>query len=297
MRKVIWCGSAAGLLAAAGFLSLAFYACRCPDSRVGRAMQVLAEASIAMQPINGLTSLALHTSNANTPTASAGEEECVPEEPQPIAAEPKPKDAALPQEAEAEAAPIVIAEDDPLPHGINDWQAGLVEKVPAEEVAPKGGPIVMPYCQDDEEPTPPSTEKSKADDSGADAEKAGFEEWMKLFKGAKEEKRPSAEQLPAPTEEEEPQAEPKCQEDNHLHEHYSGCPRVTCPYTGKSYPSHAPAFQSGQEEDSEAPPQEEKKHPPRKAGKGEELPAPHVDTMEFRKSDAGLNEFGPGPLH
>src|SRR5262249_49475069 len=97
---------------------------------------------------------------------------------------------------------------------------------------------------------------------------------------------------------EKPQAEPKCQEDSHLHEHYPGCPRVTSPYTSKSNRSYTPTRKSGTEEASEEPPPEGKKTPRVKVGKTkeEELPEPKIDTMEYRKSDAGLNEYGPGPL-
>jgi hypothetical protein len=318
MRKLIWCCSAAGVLAAGSFLSLTYYACRCPDSLVGRSMQVIAEASLAMQPLSGLTSLAMRASQADSPPrqSEGSVEECIPDDPQPVAPEQKEEVVLGVNDIEAEAAPIVIDEDDPMPReqAAQAPPATIdITGVQNPEVVAKGCPIVMPYCRDtDDEPmTPPIMPGADAGDDkpvGAGEKKAGdaseekgtvFKEWMKLFEAGKEEKSPPAEQLPAPMEGEEPQAEPKCQEDSHLHEHYSGCPRVTCPYTGKSYPSCPPATKTGKEESSEEPPQHGKKSHPGKGGKDkDECPRTQgVDTMEYRSSDAGLNEYGPGPLH
>jgi hypothetical protein len=300
MRKVIWCCSAAGLLSAAGFLSLAYYACRCPDSLVGRSMQVIADASLAMQPLNGITSLAMQGSRADTAVSEAAGsvEECIPDDPQPIAPEPKGEVVTL-NEIEVEAAPIVIGEEEPMPRE----EAAPVVPAPIDGNVAKGCPIVMPYCQDDGDkpmtpPIMPGADASDEKSTSEDAEAATFKEWMKLFNSNKKEKSPISEELPAPVEDKEPQAEPKCQEDTHLHEHYPGCPRVTCPYTGKSDRSCTPVRKSGSEEASEEPPYEGKKSPRGKVGKTkeEELPEPNIDTMEYRKSDAGLNEYGPGPL-
>ena len=74
---------------------------------------------------------------------------------------------------------------------------------------------------------------------------------------------------------------------------------MTCPYTGKTYPSCTPDTKSGKEEISEEEPEmKPKKHRTKPhSSKGKEN-CPHtegVDTMEYRSSDGGLNEFGPGP--
>jgi hypothetical protein len=167
-------------------------------------------------------------------------------------------------------------------------------------------PMVMPYCTDDEEQAAAKRVMPYAEDDGVkpataieESEDNAFKAWMKLIEGSDQaEKDGPAEVLPAPTE--EPSTEPKCQEDSRIHEHYSGCPSMTCPYTGKSYPSHAPSTKkSGKEESSEEPalPGRIRKH----SGKGRksEDSRPHtegVDTMEYRPSDGGLNEYGPGPL-
>lgn len=318
MRKLIWYCSAAGVLAAGGFLSLAYYACRCPSSTVGRSMRTIVEASLAMQPLSGLASMAMHTNSSDSLTqeTAGSDEECIPDDPQPIVSERKEeviiKLHAI-DEVPPEAAPIVIVEEDTVPVVQPVPSTIEIPAIQGAQMVANGCPIVMPYCQDDGEPpiTPPimpradeedkpvAANEKQADASSDESENKEFKEWMKLFEeGAKKDKRSTAEALPTPTEE-EPQTEPKCQEDSHLHEHYSGCPRVTCPYTGKSYPVCEPSKQVGTEEISEEPPQLDKKLHPGKAGQEtEECPrTPGVDTMEYRKSDGGLNEFGPGPLH
>jgi hypothetical protein len=336
MRKLIWCCSAAGVLAAGGFLSLTYYACRYPQSLVGRSMQTIAEASISLQPLSGLSSLALRTQQANDLSQTPGAaEECVPDDPQPIAAEPASQPEAMIARNETtkdaeEAAPIVIHEDDPMP------RENAVQAPPStidfaglngQELPANAAPLVMPYCQDDGEATvtPPvmpyadaddakparAVAKKKAGGAGEESEDDAFKAWKGLLKPTSDRnfnekyyKRAwdldphsdPAEELPYPAEEEEPQAEPKCQEDSHRHEHYSGCPRVTCPYTGKSYPATLPAKKRGQEESSEEPPTSSNKSSHGKSGKNETPRTQGVDTMEYRPSDAGLNEYGPGPI-
>lgn len=325
MRKLIWCCSAAGLLAMGSFLSLAYYACRCPDSLVGRSMQVIAEASVAMQPLCGLTSMAVRTNQA---FATANDkatpiDERIPDDPQPVAPEPKEEGFAFAMH-DVDNAPIIIHEDEPM---LGEVTAEPVPTPPtpiemagmeSQEVPSKGSPIAMPYCSDDDdEPaTPPKMPRAdasncqKTGDSCTKAEQNAFKAWMELFEEGKDMKSPSAEELPAPKEE-APQSEPKCQEDCHRHEHYSGCPRTTCPYSDKNHKEPPPAAtylpynlgmkqkKKGGEESSEEPPHPQPKpHPGKDAKEKEECPRTRgVDTMEYRKSDGGLDEYGPGPWH
>ncbi|GEM_PF-4781573 len=295
MRKLIWCCLAAAVLMAGSFLSLAYYACRCPDSVVGRSMQVIAEASIALQPLNGLTSLAARANQAYAAAAhetTPPNEVCIPDEPQPVAPElvQEPGEGIRPatpgtEREFAEAAPIVIDEDDPMPRETADPVVAApieVAEIQKQEIPLKGCPVVMPYCrdEDDEAVPPPAMPRTE---TGEESEESVFKAWIELFKEGKENKKDKSsvvEQLPSPAEE-EPQAEPKCQEDSHLHEHYPGCPRTTCPYRSK-----------GKEESSEEPP-----HPSKKLHKEEDPRTKGVDTMEYRPSDAGLDEYGPGPVH
>jgi len=327
MGKVIWCSLAAGVLAAGSLLSLTYYACCCPDSVVGRSMQVIAEASVAMQPLTGLTSMAMrthHTSAQATETASPPDE-CIPDDPQPVAMEKQEAAAQAQQEerfisglhkAEPDVAPIVIHENEPMPleEGRLAPPAAIVlnerhfetAEMQGQEVPPKGGPTPMPYCRDDEdEPaTPPKMPRAEGD---AGTEQNVFQAWIDLFKEGNKEKAPEVEELPPPVEE-EPQVEPKCQEDSHLHEQYPGCPRTSCPFSGKDrmeryykrvWDLDSKLKKKGSEESSEEPPHSgEKPHQSKDCKDKEECPRTKgVDTMEYRKSDAGLDEYGPGPVH
>lgn len=315
MRKLIWCCSAAGLLATGGFLSLTYYAYRCPCSVVGRSMKVLAQASVAIQPLSGLTSLAVRVNQANaTGNDSAGSIEAeVPDDPFPIVLEPPDvlghasisaeDDEALQarireenrerrKDTELEAAPIVIGEEDPMPREEAEDAGPASNDVAAmqrQEIPPKDCPVFMPYCRDDDEETetPPKMPRAEAD---AKTKHSDFREWMELFEENKVAESSSVEELPPPKEW-DPNADPKCQEDSHLHEHYPGCPRTTCPY--------CPIKKKGGEESSEEPQQPAKKPEPSENGKDkEQCPRTQgVDTMEYRKSDAGLDEYGPGRVH
>jgi hypothetical protein len=321
MRKLIWCCSAAALLSAGSFLSLAYYSYCCPHSLVGRAMQTIAEVSIAMQPLSGLTTLAFGTHHANAPAGSI--EECIPDEPRPIEPEPAHEQAeCFVQECpvterafrEMDAAPIVIDEDEPMPPVVVDAPPlALMPIEQVQELPASDSQIFMPYCKDDEEqpvmPNAADGDETKSEAAGEEADASVFKEWMELFESNKGEKIPTMEELPPPAED-GMKSDPNCQEDPHRHEQYSGCPRVTCPYTGKTpppaatflpydYPSCKPEKKKGAEESSEEPAQPSKKPHRRKGCKSkDECPRTQgVDTMEYRKSDAGLNEYGPGPQH
>ena len=328
MGKIIWYCTAAGVLATGIFLSLAYYACCCPDSVVGHSMQVIAEASVAMQPLSGLTSMAVRTNQANVPASETATplDECIPDDPQPVAsAIAQEPEGAIEQihtkEAEyGEGAPIVIREDDPLPHEagmpippativLNERNFDLAE-MRGQEVPPKGGPTAMPYCRDDED-EPATPPKMPHAEGSTGMEQNVFKAWIELFTEGNKEKAPEVEELPPPVEE-QPQAEPKCQEDSHLHEQYPGCPRTTCPFGGKERREkyykrvwdRDPNFDSimkkkGSEESSEEPPHSGEKPQQSKDCKDkQECPRTKgVDTMEYRKTDAGPDEYGPGPVH
>src|SRR5262249_39174358 len=92
---------------------------------------------------------------------------------------------------------------------------------------------------------------------------------------------------------------PDCQEDAHYNEHYPGVPYVCPPVQSVPHSKmRSGECLPGQEECSEpdAPaPRLHKAHYPSKGIGCEGCPVhPEVDTMEYRKSDGGLNEYGPG---
>jgi hypothetical protein len=312
MRKLFWCGSAAGVLALGSLFTATYYAYCEPDSVVGRCITTAANASLAVQPVTGLASMVAQASHlAMNPQETAGvagcDEECIPEDPQPVATESveiavveKPA-----RDGEPEAAPIVIHEDDPLP------PAEQSQAVPATiEIAglPNGPdnvcPMVMPYCIDDEEQSAVKRIMPYAEDDGvkpaAATEKSeddAFKAWTKLIEGSDQAgKDAPAEELPAPKE--GLPTEQKCQEDSRIHEHYSGCPSTTCPHTGKSHPSRARTTKSGKEESSEETEHHSRlwKHLGEGRKGGNSGPNTEgVDTMEYRPSDGRL-EYGSGPM-
>jgi hypothetical protein len=325
VRKLIWCCCAAGVLAAGGYLSLVYHVCRHPDTPMSQAVLGAARAVVSMQPLNGLVSMAVHSTKSEMPHETAGSaEECVPADPQPIdiEADKKIEEGEMvqqPGDPIDEAAPIVIPEEEPPQNGqmVQAVPAPVdVNGVPVQGMPPNGCPIFMPYCQDDadqpatppimpcageEEDKPAKQDDKKSQASSEESEQNVFNAWQKLFESGQKNESKDVEELPPPVEEESSD-EPKCQEDPHRHENYSGCPHVTCPYTGKTYPSCEPPKSAGKEESQEPvempKPHDKKSH----SGKGckikDECPRTQgVDTMEYRPSDGGLNEYGPGPLH
>jgi hypothetical protein len=107
---------------------------------------------------------------------------------------------------------------------------------------------------------------------------------------------------------------PPCEEDRELHQHYPGCPHAGhCPYPGgHAQPLIRPLFELSrpastppilpvgavEEEDtpSVAPTSGPIRHESRKPIERTPPGKSTIDTMEFRRSDRGLEEFGPGPF-
>jgi hypothetical protein len=318
MRKLFWCCTAAGVLAAGGVYTAARYACCHPDTVVGGLAATTA------------TSAVLHLLGRRTSQETAAQtcpaDLCIPDEPRPIDP-PATADAGWANEWEHArplygSAPIVIHDDDPPAAESNDGPdyakhcpghyttgtlcppaivgaAGVSEASPPtdnDETATVC-PAVMPYCTDDEAPAAgvPAMPPAEEDKGAAEMHAEWFRFWMGFFhesgpaKGTTETAVPPAGDTP------------KCQEDPHYHEHYSGVP-----YTGGIQP--APSYQAkstspntakkpGQEECSEpaTPKKHKANYPGGKCGKTDECPAhPEIDTMEYRRSDGRLDEYGPG---
>ena len=258
MRKLLWCCTAAGVLATGSLLSATYYGCCHPDSGVGRFLVTTAQATVAIQPFTGVASLAARSNQAGTQQGEIGSiEDSVPADPQPIAPEVKEAPKEEPDEVvlapiqaiAPEGAAIVIPEDDPIPHVEPAPIAPStidMENLKGQEVPGNVCPIVMPYCSDDEAKTatPPimpyadekeqkSAKKSKKDAPATEeeSEENVFKAWMKVWESGSESKTEPAEELPFPKE--EPQSEPKWQEDSQLHEHYPGTPHTTSPHARK----------------------------------------------------------------
>jgi hypothetical protein len=289
---------------AGGVISAAWFAVQHPDSVLSRLLHGASYAAIIVNPVSGLAPIVEHT-RVLDPVAAEAEDspaaEPVPSDPVQVPEDPLPAEEELvskpvapgPIEAiEPASAPIVIPEDDqPMPQTLSPVQhTGPIN--PAAECPPgiAAGPTVMPYCEADEEPcemlTTPTPEAEILPMPSLVEEETGCQD-------THSETPPVSEPAPGTTE---------CQEAPH-HDYI-----ITCPYTGKSYPS-CPGSQPCQPKcKPAAPPSEEasethsralhrKSSLFRNTGSDEVSPChPEVDTMEFRPSDRLLSDYGPGPL-
>jgi hypothetical protein len=278
MRKLFWCCAAAGVLVVGGLFSASYYAGRHPDTAFGRCVTTAAGASVVLQPatvIGPVVSKTVgHVLKPHGPAATTAAHDCIPDEPRPVDAAPAagviPVEGPAPEQGPD---PIVIDEGEPadqgealpMPSAVDmDGPPGGAAVEPCQEPDP-ACPMVMPYCTDDDEgpaPAMPHADEDQPARKNGEGGAGHFNPWRELFEDA----------------------EPRCQEDSHIHEHYSGCP-----YTGRK---------PGKEEASEEPVPLPKK-PANKHGKGckgDCTPTEGVDTMEYRRSDGGLNEYGPGPF-
>jgi hypothetical protein len=290
MRKLIWCCTAAGVAAAGGLFMAARYTCCHPESLVGRGVATACMGAPILPEIP-------------TPYSACPAESCENEE--------------FPAGAETPApAPIVIHEDDPpmverpqtqcpCNHGASEicHHAALCPPAQVDTSDLHGPtpaaytdehfpscPTVMPYCTDEEESAPEELPMPRAAEEGLEHQVFSF--WMGWFGMTG----------PVISETSEPPMDdvPRCEEDLHYFEHYSGVPYTgPCQPPCRKRPSPArPPLKGKGEDDCCEPPQALKIHkahyngPPR----AEDCPShPEVDTMEYRRSDGGLNEFGPGP--
>jgi hypothetical protein len=326
MRKLIWCCSAIAVLSAGGLFAVTFYGCRHPGSLVGRCLAAAIDASVLVPPVNGIAPVILQASccsgTTECVTRTAHLENCVPTEPQPLE-QLCPEPVALPTENVAAApAPIRIDEEDDrdlkrdLAFPIDPEAAPAVvdPEVPMNRTEPTAGTpstidlhkglrvagdtkpasefdfndsqicsendlnysAIMPYCADDERPSTPVM--PYATDREVPVPQAQSSEESEL--------------LPMP------------QEDTASAEHSACCPWTGCKMTSRCSPAcdhrqtetkcktslrHWTTHKAGAEEDNEAPAGDTSKQ-------GKDKPHPQgIDTMEYRPSDGGLNEFGPGP--
>jgi hypothetical protein len=310
MRKLIWCGVAATVLLAGGLFTVWQHARAHPDSLAGRCVVATSGAAIFLNPLVGAGPLVEHVVHHWAP--AGGSEECVTiapgdearwqEEPVCVGQEGDAHAVKLemagvmelPAAEPAGPAPIVIPEDDTPPAPPADENGNVTPvaastiDMPESEVVP----AVMAYCEDGRAPAPahmPYADEGQEPAGATDAEPAQPKKceclkvfFKKLF--AKPEGQPG-------TTESAEEGETKGEDYHRYHpEHHSGCPANYCPYTGRCYPEKAAPKSHGGEEDSEAPAPHGKG-----CDKGEGCPKhPEVDTMEYRKSDGHLDDYGPG---
>jgi hypothetical protein len=227
-------------------------------------------------------------------------------------------------EPPAGPAPIVIPEDDTPPAPPADENANVTPVAASTiDIDTEVCPPVMPYCEDGRAPAPahmPYAEEGEEPAGAAEAPDVGLKcDVIEMVGEAVGDRAASTPQAPPRCEclkvflqkffekhecetgtaegaeggaAKDGSGEPGC----HHCPHHSGCPTNYCPYTGRTYPEPtAPAARPkkshGGAEDSEAP----AKHHPKGCDEGEGCPMhPEVDTMEYRKSDGRLDDYGPG---
>ena len=198
MRKMFWCYTAAGVLTAAVLLSASYYACSHPETTIGRCLTTAANASVAMQPATSIVSTIEktlhHVINPHETATTAGcSEECVPDDPQPIAPEPAVEliDAGVIEmpahEGEEGPAPIIINEDEPIQR-VEEAERRLRPSISTTCRARnrrRGLSMVMPYCTDEEpmsKPTMPYADgQTKQADGSETSDEGVFKAWMKLY--------------------------------------------------------------------------------------------------------------------
>jgi hypothetical protein len=313
MRKLIWCGAAVGVLLAGGLFVTWQYARAHPDSPAGRFVIATSGVAVFLNPLAGAGPLVEHVIHHWAP--ASGSEECVEiapgdearwhEEPVSVGKEGGEREVMklemagvleLPATAPpAGPAPIVIPEDDTPPAPPADENADLAPlAAPGIDLNNEVNLVVMPYCEDDRAPAPthmPYADEGAEPTGAAEAPPARPKHeclkafFMKLF-----EKKGDQSGTAEGTEEGEG--------DYHRYhpDHHPGCPSNYCPYTGRCYPEPAtpPKKAHGGEEKSESPKGHPAKHH-KGCDKDEGCPVhPDVDTMEYRKSDGRLDDYGPG---
>jgi hypothetical protein len=184
------------------------------------------------------------------------------------------------EEAPAEPVPCPDNTDATHPMNLPDVNAAVAAAPPVDEPA-SVCPMIMPYCTDDVDAHCVVPRMPQADES------------VPLMCGCRQ---GTAESCDLP----EHLDRPACQEDAHYHDQYPGMPYAGPAPKPASHAKQKPAAVPGQEEcpvPDPAAPRLHKAHYPGKRFDCEECPAhPEVDTMEYRKSDGGLNEYGPGQL-
>lgn len=308
MRKVFWCCTTAVLLAAAGLYLAAGHGEPSSGSFVTRCLVNSAGLATAIQnlwtPDQQKEDLLVKT-RPGEPTVPAEPTPCAPCTPDKETVEAVVSRVIhLPSDPNPAPASIVISAEESKPAQptgqveTSEWQK-VEEQQPVDQgvspgvpgTGPAPCPDFMPYATDDEDQTQPVTMPRIPDD----------EEPVLGAQETQEQTDPDKAATPSS----EPKDGSECKEDPNYYHHYSGCPSTNyCPYTGRCYPAVEPQqppvkMTPGQDETTE-PHVKPKKHTskkPRFAPGGEDSPMhPEVDTMEYRPSDGGLNEYGPGPF-
>jgi hypothetical protein len=279
------------------------YACRHPDSLIGRVMKGASNASAALNPLGGFGPVLAKLDKKEEMKAHPDEvEENVPPDPEPL--DPvKPAVGDL-RDGEPAAAPIVIPDDDepqtrPVIRPVDHESFGPETECPAAAVC--RAPAVMPSCQDEEEcevlPMPAVEEEGEEQEADEGCPHGCITHQIFRFMSRLAHPEPAAQTTP-----EEKAGEGPCRHDVRCPN--SGRPAGACPVPPQ------PACKPAGEEPSEDGAQEQssckaaqKRLERIKARKVIDewqratYPiSPNVDTLEMRPSDRPKYDYGPGPL-
>lgn len=304
MRKAFWCCAGLAVAGAAVAYLSADYACRHPQSLVGRSVVAAYHIGLKCGPIyhaGGVFTAVCQTAQTAVTSEEAADEDegcCIPDDPQPFvdgAVEPCPANPKVEPEPELDPAQgrlpgkIVIQPDEepaqlpeivlepPGPERFRGYFPNL--ELPADAEA-KVSSFPMPYCTEDE---PASVPMPQAVDG-----EPGF--WKRvsswLTSGSAESSEP-----PTASNPEQPE-HPVCP-------YCGGRDRMACPYSGKIVPPPAIGDTVETPKPKPAPKKSKKARAPDSSRRIDEIlqqQAPKIDTLELRPSDLGKDAMRPIPF-
>jgi hypothetical protein len=292
MGKRIWLWAAGGLLATGGVYLSARNAC-VTDGPLARVAAGTA-----------CTACCVLASHQATETGEPGKPPAASD------AGPTPAAAADPAPTSPAPPPIVIREEEPPAAeqcepdaGTNESAAGRTMVAASTDFPARPSPVAedrvaaapprMPYCGENVAPEAPAAapHMPRADQGPADDSS-----WAEFIEACGWPLTPeeSIEAAKAPD------GPATCREDPRRHDDYSGCPcpnaARTVPVSGKrGAPVDKGADTCGKPSAKDGPQMYKAHHPGDWKKREEDCPRhPEVDTMEYRRTDGGLNEYGRG---
>jgi hypothetical protein len=299
MRKLIWGCTVAGALWSCGVVGTTYYAWHHPDSFAGRCLR--SSASKGCMPL--LTSRVMPPSGGEEASEPSG-----PVEPAtaPGEAAPAPAEAGNVQETQpipppaADTGLIVIPEEEPAadtkPLDLPATVERRIEPMPMPEgvAVPDAVPMQMPYSEEESEGTTKDEAEARPSVSISDCFLGGV--WMRMMKALEA-------RFAAPAVTEEATTEPPVANEPQGHAptsdpHAGQCTRYQYPQRCSPCVPSGPSTPSGSEEASEEGPRMSSKLDRLRRlrkGDGDRCPThPEVDTMEYRRSDGNLYDYGTG---
>lgn len=291
MRKLIWGCAAGAVVVACCAVWAAHHAAHHPQSLIGRVLHGASHVAACANPYAGFSNVLarLKSANETKPDEVAIDVDGLPADPTPEGA-PEAPAVAGPIDAPKDAAPIVIPESD------RPAAAAVPEAVEVPASKEPTAPPTMPPAGDGEESELPMPTLEEEACRGWWQTITG---WFKADKCCHEDDLDGFEIKPLP-------GAGECREDENHHRHYPGCPATgrTPPGCKGRQPAAMPPLPT--KKGGEEPSEEGARSPALKSirklksrtpiSEDRGPAAPGVDTMELRKSDLPLYDYGPGVL-